>query len=71
MAIHKFIRKRGRVPRRPPVAVIWHPHDGLDYPPAQVEEFKWQVFAQLDKTIEPHFNYASVLKYLWVSFFYH
>ena len=63
MAIHKFIRKRGRVPRRPPVAVIWHPHDGLDYPPVQVEEFKWQVFTQLDKTIEPHTSMTLQLRF--------
>ena len=54
MPIHKFIRKRGRVPSKPPVAVIWYPHENLNYPPVQLEEFKWQVFTQLDKIIEPH-----------------
>ena len=54
MPIHKFIRKRGRVPSKPPVAVIWHPHENLDYPPTQLEEFKWQVYAQEDITITQH-----------------
>ena len=54
MPIHKFIRKYPRAPRRPPVAVVWHPHDNLKYPSVQLEEFKWQIFAQLDKILEPH-----------------
>ena len=56
MPIHKFIRKRGRVPSKPPVAVIWHPHENLEHPPTQLEEFKWQVCLQVDLNIAPHAN---------------
>ena len=63
MAIHKFIRKYPRFPRRPPIAVIWHPHADLDYPPVQIEQFKWQVFAQLDKIIKPHTSMTFQLRF--------
>ena len=35
MPIHKFIRKRGRVPSKPPIAVMWHPHENLEHPSVQ------------------------------------
>jgi hypothetical protein len=54
MPIHKFIHKRPRVPARPPVAVVWHPHDNQEYPPVQIDQFKWLIYAQEDITVAPH-----------------
>jgi hypothetical protein len=54
MPIHKFIHKRPRVPARPPVAVVWHPYENLQYPPVQLEQFKWLVYAQEDIIVAPH-----------------
>jgi dUTPase len=63
MPIHKFIRKRGRVPSRPPVAVVWHPYENLEHPPTQLEEFKWQVYAQKNLNIAPHDNKTLTLQF--------
>ena len=54
MPIHKFIHKRARVPSRPPVAVVWHPHENQQHPPVQLDEFKWLVYAQEDITVASH-----------------
>ena len=53
MPIHKFIHKRPRVPTKPPVAVVWYPHENQHHPPVQLDEFKWLVYSQEDITIEP------------------
>ena len=54
MTIHKFIHKRPRVPGRPPVAVVWHPHDNQQHPPVQIDQFKWLIYGEDDITVAPH-----------------
>ena len=54
MPIHKFIHKRARVPSRPPVAVVWYPHENQQHSPVQLDEFKWLIYAQEDITVASH-----------------
>jgi hypothetical protein len=63
MPIHKFIRKRPRASAKPPVAVVWHPYENLEHPSVQLQEFKWQVYAQENINITPQGNKTLTLQF--------
>ena len=62
MPVHKFIHKRPRAPSRPPVAVVWHPHENQEYPPVQIEQLKWLIFAQDEIIVAPNSNKMLTLQ---------
>lgn len=49
MPLHKFIHK---YERPPPPPVRWRPHEGLAYPPNQLNG-RWEIFTQQPLSIQP------------------